>query len=201
MALKPLEPPVTKSLGHGWELLVSEAGRSNHGLQATVTLLNGTARACQTLALGDSTAQQALTTAFAEIAELAATEVRSALMQLAVAVEGILRQMDAHSQAGADSQATRLVTLATEAGVELFHTPEGEPYASIVVEGHTETWPLKVRSFRRWLARLFYTEYAKTPGSQAIQDALGVLEGKAIFDGDEFPVHTRLAEYNGAIDL
>jgi hypothetical protein len=201
MALKPLEPAVKEALGNGWELLASEAGRSPHGLQATVTLLNGTAQACQTVALGDPAAQHALTTAFAEIAGLADAEVTKALMQLAGAVEGILRQMDAQRHASADSQATRLVTLAIEAGVELFHTPEGEPYASILVEGHTEHWQLKVRSFRRWLARLFYEAYDKTPGSQAVQDALGVLEGKALYDGTEWPVYMRLAEYQGAIYL
>ena len=35
------------------------------------------------------------------------------------------------------------------------------------------------------------------PGAQAIQDALGVLEGKALFDGAEHPVHVRVAEHEG----
>src|SRR5262249_50192947 len=97
--------------------------------------------------------------------------------------------------------ATRLVTLATDAGVELFHTPEGDAYATIDVEGHKEIWPLKVKSFRRWLARLCHEEEGKAPGSQAIQDALGVLEGKALYDGPEYPVFTRLAEVNSVIYL
>ena len=68
-----------------------------------------------------------------------------------------------------------MVALAIEAGVELFHTPEGEAYATMEVDGHLETWPLKVRGFRRWLARRFYDEEDKAPGAQAVQDALGVL--------------------------
>jgi hypothetical protein len=91
--------------------------------------------------------------------------------------------------------------MALDAGVELFHTPEGEAYATIQVDGHQETWPLKVKAFRRWLARLFYQQEGKTAGAQAVQDALGVLEGKALYDGDEFPVYTRLAEHNRAIYL
>lgn len=150
MALRTLESAVTESLGNGWELVATEAGRSNRGLQATVLLFNGTAQACQTLALGDPAAQQALAATAAGLAGLAVPDVAKALVQLANAVEGILRQMAAQGQTGADSQATRLVTLATNAGRELFHTPEGEAYAMIEVDGHQETWPLKVRSFRRW---------------------------------------------------
>jgi hypothetical protein len=201
MALKQLDPSPTVSMGNGWELVASEGGRSHQGIRATVTLFNGIAQACQTLALGDPAAQQALTTALAGIVGLPVVEVMQAMVQLTVAVEGVLRQMEAQGQAEAHSQATRLVALAMGAGVELFHTPEGEAYASMGVEGHTETWPLNVRGFRRWLARLFYTEEAKAPGGQAVQDALGVLAGKALFDGEEYPVYTRLAESNGAIYL
>src|SRR2546421_8513964 len=115
-------------------------------------------------------------------------------------VEGVLRQMEADGQEESQSQATRLVAMATNAGVELFHTPEDEPYATIEVDGHKETWPLKVRRFRRWLAGLFLEEEDKVPGSQAVQDALAVLEGKAL-KGQELPVFIRLAEHQGTIYL
>ena len=201
MALRPLNPAVTESLGNGWDLVASEGGRSSKGLRTSVTLFNGTAQACRTLAVGDPAEQQTVATEFAGIVGLEASAVTHALVQLAVAVEGLLRQMEAQGATEEESQATRLVGLARAAGAALFHTPDGEAYASILVEGHTETWLLKVKGFRRWLARLFYEEYGKAPGSQAIQDALGVLEGKAVFDGDAFPVYTRLAEHNGAIYL
>jgi hypothetical protein len=120
------------------------------------------------------------------------------LLKLFGAVESTLRQMtdqrDLHP-----SQATRLVDLALTTSIELFHTPDGEAYATIAVEGHRETWPLKVKAFRRWLARLFYQAEDKSPGSQAVQDALGVLEGKAVFEGPECPVSLRLAEHGGNI--
>jgi hypothetical protein len=199
MALKQLDPAPTVSLGNGCELVATEAGRTNRGVQATLTLFNGTALAYRTLPLGDPTAQQALVTAFAGSASLDEAEVLKALVQLTVAVEGVLRQIGAADQEEGQSQATLLVSLAMGAGAELFHSPEGDAYATIDVEGHRETWPLKVRGFRRWLARLFYEEEGKTPGSQAIHDALGVLEGKALFDGPEYPVYTRLAEHNNAV--
>jgi hypothetical protein len=202
MALTPLDPSPIVSLGSGWELVATEGGRSHQGIRATVALFNGTAQACQTLALGDPAAQQALATAFAGIVGITEGEITKALVQLTVAVEGVLRQMAANTQAEDHaSQATILVALAMGAGAELFHAPEGDAYATITVDGHKETWPLKVKGFRRWLARLYYEEERKAPGSQALQDTLGVLEGKALYDGSEYPVYTRLAEHHGAIYL
>src|SRR5205823_6140501 len=63
------------------------------------------------------------------------------------------------------SQATQLVTLAKDA--ELFHTPDGEAWTTISVDGHYEHWPLKVKAVRRWLAQRFYVQERKAAGSQA----------------------------------
>ncbi len=62
---------------------------------------------------------------------------------------------------------------------------------------HAETWPLRSKGFRRWLARRHYQETGGAAGSQAVQDALGVLEGRALYDGEERPVAVRLAEAGG----
>jgi hypothetical protein len=99
------------------------------------------------------------------------------------------------------SKATLLVGLAINEGAELFHTPEGEAYATVPIDGRRETWPLKTKTIRRWLARLFYQHRAEAPGSQAVQDAIAVLEGKALFDGVEHTVHVRTAEHDGQIYL
>jgi hypothetical protein len=97
------------------------------------------------------------------------------------------------------SQATQLVTLAASA--ELFHTADGEGYATVPVGHHRETYALRNRTFRRWLSRLFYQDVGTSPSAQAIQDALGVFEGQALFDGPEVPVHVRVAGDDNAIYL
>jgi hypothetical protein len=61
--------------------------------------------------------------------------------------------------------------------------------------------PFGPRGFRRWLARAYYERHEKAPGSQALQDALSVLDGRAQYDGRELPVFTRLGEHAGAIYL
>jgi hypothetical protein len=95
------------------------------------------------------------------------------------------------------SQATILVELAGDA--ELFRTPEGEPYASVEIGGHTETWPLKSRGLRDWLMRRFYETEGKSPSTQGYQDAFGVLSGEARFGGKTREVYVRVAEHEGAI--
>ncbi len=105
----------------------------------------------------------------------------------------------AKARAGVVSQATRLVSLASDA--ELFHTPDGEPFVSVHVNRHRETWPLRGKDCRAWLARRFHEVEGKTPGDQAIQEALTVLDGKARFEGRARPVSVRLAEHEDAIYL
>ncbi|BDG61532.1 hypothetical protein [Caldinitratiruptor microaerophilus] len=99
------------------------------------------------------------------------------------------------------SQASTLVELAERAGVELWHTPDGDGFGTFEINGHRENWPLGSRAFRRWLARRFYEEHGKAPGSQALQDAINVLEGRAQFDGPEHPVYVRIAQHGGNVYL
>lgn len=105
------------------------------------------------------------------------------------------------SKGAGPSQATQLVELAESAGCELFHTPEGDAFARIPANGHTELWQVRNKAFRHWLARRYYAKKQAAPGAQAVQDALGVLEGKALYEGIECPVYVRLARHDGAIYL
>ncbi len=122
------------------------------------------------------------------------------MLELAAGVEGGLREVESQEDTPRVTQAQRLVELAIEAGAELFHHDD-RGYATIPVGDHRETWPLRVRGFRRWLERRFYEAMGTPPGAQAVQDALGVLEGKALFDGEQIPVFTRLAEHEGRVYL
>ena len=60
------------------------------------------------------------------------------------------------------------------------------------------TWPVRGKRFRTWLGGLYYAkEGGRTPGSQALADAMATLEGMALHDGPERTVHTRVAENDG----
>jgi hypothetical protein len=88
-------------------------------------------------------------------------------------------------------QAGVLIRLA-EAG-ELYHTPDGTAFADLAVNGHRETWAIRSRGFRRWLAARYYEATGGAPNAEAMQSALAIIEARAHFDGTERPVHVRVA--------
>lgn len=93
-----------------------------------------------------------------------------------------------------------LIRLAQQA--ELFHTRSGDCYALIPVDSHKECWPVRSKAFRKWLCRQYFRKTkGKVPNSEAIQNALNVIEAEAQFDGPQKEVHTRIAEANGNIYL
>lgn len=102
-------------------------------------------------------------------------------------------------QARAVSAASKLVALAQE--LELFHDQEGNGFAVLSVAGHKETYSLRSRSLRSWLSRRYFESGGRVAGSQAFQDALTVLEGRALFEGAERKVHVRVAGVEHAVYL
>jgi Toprim-like len=99
------------------------------------------------------------------------------------------------------SQSTLLVEMAGDC--DLFHDTDREAFARFQVgdgdDFHWEVSRVRTRGFRRWLSRRFYRATKKTPSAQSLQDALGVIEAKAIFDGDKRNVFVRVAEHNDSI--
>jgi hypothetical protein len=85
--------------------------------------------------------------------------------------------------------------------VALFHAPDGNGYADVEVNGHRETWPIRAKGFRRWLARRFFEETGGAPSSEALHSALNVIEAKAHFDAPERQVHIRVGELHGRLYL
>jgi len=109
-----------------------------------------------------------------------------------------------HSETGEgdrdkETQGTALVRLVEEAGAELWHTPSREPYITVNVSGHLENYLLGSQAARDWISRLFYQEQEKSPANQSLYDALGVLRGKALFDGPEYQTHCRLAGHHDRV--
>jgi hypothetical protein len=87
-------------------------------------------------------------------------------------------------------QADALIALAADA--RLFHTADNTAFVRIEVKGHTETWPILSYGFRLWLRHAYFKKYESAPNAEAVQTALGVLEAKAVFEGSEARVFTRV---------
>ncbi len=97
------------------------------------------------------------------------------------------------------TQADILIELAQSA--KLFHAPDGTGFADLDINGHRETWPIRAKGFRRWLARRFFEATGGAPSSEALQSALNVIEAKAHFDAPERTVHVRVGGLEGRLYL
>lgn len=99
------------------------------------------------------------------------------------------------------SESKLLVELVQAASLQLFHTPEQSAYAELKADGHCKTLPVRSKTFRDWLARSYFYKYQKIPRVSALQEALGVIEGMALFEGSQCSVYVRLAENDGRVYL
>ncbi|MCZ6708523.1 MAG: hypothetical protein O7A71_11320 [Chloroflexi bacterium] len=106
---------------------------------------------------------------------------------------------DEADDGGRPSAATQIVRLVLGEGAELFHATDGQAYMTIQIDGVAQTMPVKKTS--TFIKRLYYEATDKAANSQAVTDAKGVLEGMALYSGDEIPVYTRLASANGNLYL
>ncbi|GMU61127.1 MAG: hypothetical protein AMXMBFR34_28900 [Myxococcaceae bacterium] len=95
--------------------------------------------------------------------------------------------------------ANQIIELVKSLDVELFHTPEDEAYATVLVDENWETWPIASDEFHSFLTRLYFEAEGGAPGSQALTDATNTLKAEARFRGECHPVHVRVAEKHDAL--
>jgi hypothetical protein len=100
---------------------------------------------------------------------------------------------------GRQNRADRLVELALAKGCELWHGPDQDPYATVLVGDHAENYSLGSRAFRSWLEYLLYEADGKAAGDQTVQAAVASLTGRARFSGAEHKVFTRVAGHEQRI--
>lgn len=90
-----------------------------------------------------------------------------------------------------ESQATQLVNLARKSGIELFDSDE-DSYATVSVNGHSETYSVRSRSMRSWLVHGFLRTHEKAPNSDALRSALETLSAIGRFESSERSVSARI---------
>jgi hypothetical protein len=101
---------------------------------------------------------------------------------------------EAERQEKADEQQQRkqadiLIDIAKTAS--LFHAPDSTCYVDIIVGGCRQTWPVRSKSFKRWLSKQYFSRTNSAPNSEAMQSALNVIEAMAAYDGEERRVFVR----------
>jgi hypothetical protein len=100
-----------------------------------------------------------------------------------------------------DTSARAIVKLTERLNFQLFHTPGRVAFASIFVKDHRETYRLKSSGFKELLFALCFRGADLVPRQNNLADALNTLAGKALYDGPEEEVHTRVAQHDGAVYL
>lgn len=85
------------------------------------------------------------------------------------------------------------------ASIDLWHDEGYEAWATIRVRSHYENWPIRSREFRRWIAAQYYQDCGGPLGGQAMEDALRVLDARAVNEGCQHQVFIRSGETLGTI--
>ncbi|QJX63798.1 hypothetical protein HLK66_20565 [Niallia circulans] len=95
-----------------------------------------------------------------------------------------------------ESQADILIRVSEEA--EFFQNDLEEAFAAVTLNGHKEVMKVKNKKFKMWLTKQYYDATKRAPGSDAMNQAIGVMEMKAAFEGDERRLQLRVTEKDGA---
>jgi len=105
------------------------------------------------------------------------------------------------SDADGSTMSARLLAAVHKPGIELFHDPSQEAFATIPVHQHQETHRLRDRSFHRWLGWIGYRDFGSAVPSQVLSNVLAALEATARFDCPERTVAVRIAGDSRTIEL
>tara|TARA_R110002110_G_scaffold415747_1_gene654755 strand:+ start:1687 stop:3750 length:2064 start_codon:yes stop_codon:yes gene_type:complete len=85
--------------------------------------------------------------------------------------------------------------------IEVWKTPDGEPYATLRVDGHFEHWPIASTTFKNFLYYQHYQATEKMLSQSALDDQRRTYEGQARFAGDTHPVFNRIGTLDRTLYL
>jgi hypothetical protein len=195
MALKSFRTAPQIEIEHTeWAVIATSAGRGRDDTRCMVGLYNGELKDPRTFDIGDTEARAQIIEAYAQRAQTAPETIERALMRLIMEIEGLLQEDDTARK----SQAVRLIELAEESDAIFFHDQLGDSYCATKKDGR-EVLKVRSRAFRLWLRQLMWQAENKTPGGQGIEDAVGHLDGKAMFQGETISLEVRVARDQDAL--
>jgi hypothetical protein len=96
-----------------------------------------------------------------------------------------------------ESQADILIKEGDEA--ELFSDDIDEKYAVVNVNQHKEVYKINSKKFQLWLTKKYFDKTGKAPGSDAMNQALGVYMMNAMFNGNKKNLFKRCGKHEGKI--
>jgi hypothetical protein len=107
---------------------------------------------------------------------------------------GVSADYRGDERTGGDKSTQADVLLEIAEVAELWHSPEGIPYATVAVGDHAETARVDDGgAFTRWIVGEFYRKTGRAPGTNALTDVRRTVAAMAMHDGPEHPVWLRTA--------
>jgi hypothetical protein len=94
-----------------------------------------------------------------------------------------------------EKQSDVIIKLAED--IQYFINELEESYGAVDIHGHTEVMALNSVKFKLYLTKLYFEETNSAPSSDAMNQALKVLEMKAMFSGEQRKLHRRMTEHEG----
>ncbi|KZL10445.1 DUF6371 domain-containing protein [Pseudovibrio sp. Ad26] len=92
-------------------------------------------------------------------------------------------QVEDESEPEAKPRARGVSLLSVAQDLELWHSPQKDAFATVLVNGHNEHWPVESQNFKRWLVGRYYEKTGLAPSTQNLGDALRVFEVRALEQG------------------
>jgi hypothetical protein len=83
--------------------------------------------------------------------------------------------------------------------IVLFHDERRNPYVQIGIGSHTEIWPCDGEEMKSWLTYEFWKKYKKGSGAEALTTVLGIIAGRARFEGNKHLLGNRMAWKDGEL--
>jgi len=91
-----------------------------------------------------------------------------------------------------------LIGIATKQ-CKFFHDSQGEVFAKIALNNHTEIWNLTSMGFRDWISHQLWSQHQEGLSNASLDSALATLRGIATFDSPTEEVYLRVAQINNEL--
>lgn len=85
------------------------------------------------------------------------------------------------------------ILIALSERAEYYRDDLEEGYAAVQIQGHKEVYKVRSSRFRKWLTLLYYKQTGKAPSTEALSQAMSVIETKALFEGKPVSLSRRVA--------
>lgn len=103
------------------------------------------------------------------------------------------RELENETTKKGETKASLLYMAFQEKDVEAFHDQYKEAFVYIKDEGRAEIIKCDSKRFKNWLIKLNWEKHGKVISGQALNEVCSLIESKAIFDGKQYDLDTRVA--------